>query len=212
MMRGLYAITSEPSVTSGKLVEAVEKALIGGAAIIQYRDKRPAGFSQEKNLEELLGLCRDYGSMLIVNDDVELARRVNADGVHLGQGDMQLEHAREHMGPGKMIGISCYGDTNRVAQALDDGADYIALGRFFASATKPGASGVSLEVLKSVRKLTTQPIVAIGGITAENGGPLVEAGADMLAAVEGVFGQQDITRAARDISALFLTEQNKDQL
>ena len=212
MMRGLYAITSESLVASTMLLGAIEKALIGGAAIIQYRDKRPVGINQESNLRALCRLCRDYGSLLIVNDNVELARSVNADGVHLGRDDMQLASAREYLGAGKIIGVSCYGDPDRVGRVVGAGADYIALGSFYASTTKPHASGVSLEVLRQVRKSTANPIVAIGGITAENGEPLVKAGADMLAVVQGVFGQNDITNAARNISALFIPEHNKDEL
>jgi thiamine-phosphate pyrophosphorylase len=204
MMRGLYVITSGHHMTDGTLAEAVEQALIGGAAIVQYRDKRSVQPSADEQLLEIHGLCRDYGALLIINDDVELARSVNADGVHLGRDDMAVTHAREYLRADKLIGVSCYNDIQRVANMIDRGADYIALGSFFPSATKPQATRVSIDTLKHARQMTSLPLVAIGGITAENGGALIEAGADMLAVVNGVFGHTDITGAARDLSALFL--------
>lgn len=211
MMKGLYVITSEQHVASGSLPEVVEQALIGGAAVVQYRDKRPSRPPVDDQLMEIHGLCRDYGALMIINDDVELARSVNADGVHLGKDDMAVAHAREYLRSNKVIGVSCYNDTQCVESMIQSGADYIALGSFYSSATKPQATEVSIDTLKHVRQMTDLPLVAIGGITAENGSALVEAGADMLAVVNGVFGHEDITGAARDISALFLSQTNKEQ-
>lgn len=210
-MKGLYVITSEEHVASGSLPEVVEKALIGGASVVQFRDKRPARSPVDDQLMEIHGLCRDYGALMIVNDDVELARSVNADGVHLGRDDMKLAHAREYLRGNKVIGVSCYNDTERVGSMIQSGADYIALGSFYSSSTKPGATPVTIDTLKHVRQMTNLPLVAIGGITAENGGALVEAGADMLAVVNGVFGHPDITGAARNLSALFLSQTNKEE-
>jgi thiamine-phosphate pyrophosphorylase len=211
-MRGLYVITSEQHVAGGVLPEAVEKALIGGASVVQYRDKRPGHAPAERQLNEIHSLCRDYGALLLINDDVELARSVNADGVHLGRDDMDPQQARQHLGANKLIGVSCYGDIGRVGRMIEYGADYLALGRFYPSKTKPGATPVAIDTLKQVRAMTDIPLVAIGGITAQNGTALIEAGADMLAVVNGVFGHPDITGAARDISALFLSQTNQDEL
>ena len=211
-MRGLYVITSQQHVGSRQLTGAVEQALIGGAVIVQYRDKRSVPAPADNQLTEIHHLCRDYGALLVINDDVELARRINADGVHLGRDDMDPGAARECLGSNKLIGVSCYGDIKRVSRMDRAGADYIALGRFYASEIKPEATPVSVDVLRQVRQMTSTPLVAIGGITTENGAALVQAGADMLAVVNGVFAQPDITSAARDISALFHTHINRDEL
>lgn len=202
MMRGLYAITGN-YLSEDKLLVDVEQALIGGAAIIQYRDKQASANTCEQTAMALHALCKEYGVMLVINDDVELAQRVNADGVHLGSHDTALTEARQYLGAGKVIGVSCYNDAEQALRVAHEGADYIALGRFFSSKSKPKAVEASLDVLRLVRRQVTIPIVAIGGITAQNGAPLIDAGADMLAVIDGVFGQADITRAASDIAALF---------
>jgi thiamine-phosphate pyrophosphorylase len=202
-MRGLYAITRDDFISPDTLLDDVDRALAGGAAVIQYRDKKSPLVVREETAASLTALCHEQGAMLIINDDVELAKKVDADGVHLGKTDMTLEYARECLGMRKVIGVSCYNDIKLAQLAVIGGADYVAFGRFFPSRTKPQAVKVSIDILKDARRQIAVPIVAIGGITAQNGVPLVNAGADMLAVIDGVFGQQDITRAAREIAALF---------
>lgn len=202
-MRGLYAITSDDFISSDTLLDDVAHALAGGAAVIQYRDKKSSLAVREEAAAALTALCHEQGAMLIINDDVELAKKVNADGVHLGKTDMTLEYAREYLGMRKVIGVSCYNDIKLAQLAVIGGADYVAFGRFYSSRTKPQAVEVSIDILKDARRQIAVPIVAIGGITAQNGVPLIDAGADMLAVIDGVFGQQDITRAASEIAALF---------
>jgi thiamine-phosphate pyrophosphorylase len=199
--QGLYAITSERYRNTEQLAAAVAAAVRGGARVVQYRAKAaadPVGAA-----ERLLATCRAARVPLIVNDDVALARRIGADGVHLGRDDTPLAEARRVLGSGAIIGVSCYDSVERAARAEGEGADYVAFGRFFPSKTKPGAPCARLETLGLAKERLRVPIVAIGGITAENGGILLEAGADLLAVIDGVFGGNDPEGAALEFQALF---------
>jgi thiamine-phosphate pyrophosphorylase len=198
VLRGLYAITAGPDPAA-----AVAEALAGGARAIQYRDKGTDGARRRREALELRTLCRQRGVPLLINDDVDLAAAVGADGVHLGRADLPLAEARRRLGPDALIGVSCYNELERALAARDAGADYVAFGRFHPSGTKPLAVQAEPDLLRRARPLVGLPLVAIGGITPENGGALIEAGADMLAVVGGVFGQPDIRRAALAFSVLF---------
>lgn len=202
-MRGLYVITDHAMPASQALLDKVEAAIMGGASVVQYRDKTSSPEICEQNAMALKALCHERGALLIINDDVLLAQRTNADGVHLGCKDASLSDARSRLGAAKIIGVSCYSGINNARQAQHDGADYVAFGRFFPSKTKPDAVSAKPKILHKARKKLQIPIVAIGGITAENGAPLVAAGADMLAVADGVFGQRDVLGAAARITALF---------
>jgi thiamine-phosphate pyrophosphorylase len=197
LLRGLYAITpTELCADPPRLRSEVEAALRGGARLIQYRDKTQDHRRRLESVRALAVLCRRHGARLIVNDDVELAAMAPADGVHLGLEDGSLSEARLRLGPAAIIGISCADSPARAQAASEGGADYLALGAFFPSRTKPQARHATLDLLRRVRSMTSLPICAIGGITAERAGPLVEAGADLVAAVEGVFGAGDTEAAA----------------
>lgn len=182
---------------------AVGQAIQGGARVIQYRDKGGDRDRRRWEASDLRNLCRSLGVPLIINDDAELARAVGADGVHLGMDDLSIVEARSLLGETAIIGVSCYDRPERALEAQAAGADYVAFGRFFVSPTKPEAAQAPAALLGSARDRLNIPIVAIGGVTPENGGPLVAAGADMLAAVHGVFGQTDIAAAAARYAALF---------
>lgn len=202
-LSGLYAITPAGLSDLQTLAQRVESALRGGASLIQYRDKSGEHGQRRQVAERLLALTRQYGAHLIINDDVELAAAIGADGVHLGQEDTQLDKARKTLGPDALIGISCYNRFELAQHAAARGADYVAFGRFFPSRTKPDAVQASLELLQRARQELALPVAAIGGITRDNATGLIAAGADMLAMVEGVFGQPDIEATAREIQALF---------
>lgn len=204
-LNGLYAITDS---SQEQLTHEVELALKGGARIIQYRDKSSNRQQRLTQTEKLLGLCRRHAALLLINDDVELAKTIEADGVHLGQDDLDITHAREQLGDQAIIGISCYNRLDLAITAQEAGADYVAFGRFFPSSTKPQAVKAEIDLLREAKRRLQLPIVAIGGITSENGAPLITAGADMLAVIQGVFGQQDISAAAEQLQKLF--EQNED--
>ena len=204
MLAGLYAIT-DPQLTPGAaLVAAVDAALRGGARVIQYRDKSGAAARRRLEAAALSDLCRRRGALFIVNDDIELAADVDAAGVHLGRDDPQVRAARHRLGPRAIIGVSCYNELARAQAAAEQGADYIAFGRFFPSLTKPQAVPAERGLLRAARATLSLPVVAIGGITPDNGGLLIEAGADMLAVIHGVFGQPDIEAAARRFADLFV--------
>lgn len=198
-LRGLYAITDGPRAD---LCRAAQAALEGGAAVVQYRDKTR---ERERRLREagaLAELCARFRRPLIVNDDAELALAAGAAGVHLGEDDPPIGAARSILGPGAIIGVSCYDSLARARDAAAAGADYLAFGAFFPSTTKSGTRHATSGLLKRSRGLA-RPLVAIGGITPDNGGSLVAAGADFLAAVSGVFGASDIRAAARQYVELF---------
>lgn len=203
-LRGLYAITAESICASqADLLAAVEEALEGGARLIQYRDKWNSRSMRMRNAHSLLGLCHEHRALLIINDDVALADDVGADGVHIGAADASLEQARKHLGPEAIIGVTCSNSLERALSAEAGGASYVAFGRFFASNTKPNAPAAPLELLTQAKARLRLPICAIGGVTPQNAAELIALGADILAAVEGVFGASDIEAAAHQYTALF---------
>lgn len=199
-LKGLYAIT-DPKLTPD-LLAACEQALAGGARLLQYRAKEADSITRFKQCKQLLPLCHQYGAKLIVNDEATLASAVGADGVHLGQQDGDVAAARSLLGDDKIIGVSCHGSLAKAQQAVAAGADYVALGRFFESHSKPNAPAADISLLEQARELGV-PLVAIGGVTPDNGGALLAAGADMLAAIHGLFGQSDIEQTAGQFTQLF---------
>jgi thiamine-phosphate pyrophosphorylase len=195
---GLYAITDPVLLPCWRLPDGVSAALQGGVRWVQYRNKRASAEEREQEARVLQLLCGRAGARLIINDDVELAARIGAAGVHVGQSDAAVRAARARLGPGAIIGATCHADVGAARRALSDGADYVAFGRFHSSATKPDAPPCPLHVLRAARAALAAPIVAIGGITPENAPPLLEAGADALAVIHGLFAAPDIAaRAAR---------------
>ncbi|RMG37103.1 MAG: thiamine phosphate synthase [Gammaproteobacteria bacterium] len=202
LLRGLYAIT-DATLRGDPLAQQVERAIVGGARVIQYRDKGHDAARREAEARALLAVCRRHGVPLLINDDVELAARIGAQGVHIGRDDAHLTAARARLGPRAIIGVSCYNRLELAREAVAGGADYVAFGRFFPSESKPDAVPASPRLLAAARAELDCPLVAIGGITAENGRPLIEAGADMLAVIRGVFAAPDVTLAARRIAQLF---------
>jgi len=199
-LHGLYGITDGAPLP--RLLSSVEAAIRGGARLIQYREKSAEPARRAAEAQALLELCRGHGATVIINDNVELAAATGADGVHLGRDDGRVDAARVRLGPRAVIGVSCYDSLERALQAAHDGADYVAFGSFFASGSKPAAVRAPLSLLKEARSKLGIPLCAIGGITPGNGRELVQAGADMLAVIQGLFGAADITAAARAYSAL----------
>lgn len=188
---------------NGCLTIAVEQAILGGARLVQYRDKSSDSARRLAQAYALNTLCQRYQIPLIINDDVELAFQTGAAGVHIGREDPAFSTARTRLGKTAIIGVSCY---DRLTMALDAeraGADYVAFGAFFPSPTKPTEVHAPLGLLREARTRLQIPIVAIGGITIDNAPLLLEAGADALAVVSAVFAQPDIQKAARRFAALF---------
>lgn len=206
---GLYAITDSGLLAGRDLEAAVAGAIRGGAVAVQYRDKSEDGRRRAAEATTLRALCKRMGAAFIVNDDVDLAADCAADGVHLGRHDADYANARARLGDSAIIGVSCHADLEHARRAAAEGADYVAFGRFFPSATKPYAPPAALSVLERAQGLLSVPVVAIGGITPENGRGLLAAGADLLAVVHGVFAAADTQAAAARYAALFDTDQTK---
>jgi thiamine-phosphate pyrophosphorylase len=205
-VKGLYAIT--PDVTdTAELVAMTQQVLKGGASLIQYRNKSADSELRRHQARSLAGLCQGFQIPFIVNDHIDLAIAVDADGVHLGGEDAPLTEARRRLGPEKIIGISCYDQLERAVEAGHQGADYVAFGAFFASVTKPRAAHAPLVLLARAKQELRIPIVAIGGITSDNAGELMRGGADALAVSNALFCAHDVRLAAEKISRLI--EQNK---
>ncbi len=202
-LSGLYAITTP----SQYLPQQVEAAIAGGARVIQYRDKSSHQSLRFQQARQLSLICRAAKIPLIINDDVELAARVSAAGVHLGRDDIALKNARGDLGDDAIIGVSCYNDFDLAVQAQQLGADYIAFGSFFASPTKPLAAKADRALLQRAKQELEIPVVAIGGITPDNGKLLIEAGADMLAVISALFTQADVEQASRSFAQLFSEEE-----
>lgn len=203
--QGLYAITDALLIPDHRLLDAVEQALLGGARLIQYRDKSTDATRRWNQAQRLNILCQRYQIPLIINDDVELAAEVGAAGVHIGQNDPSWATARARLGANALIGVSCYNRLDLALAAERAGADHVAFGAVFPSPTKPTEIRASMALLREARAALQIPIVAIGGITPNNAPLLLEVGVDALAVVSGVFGQPDIQAAAARYAALFIS-------
>ncbi len=182
---------------------AIETALRSGIQVLQYRDKTQDHIKRLKQAQALKALCRDYAVPLIINDDVSLAQQIQADGVHLGKDDDRLLAARLLLGREAIIGVSCYNQLEQAQQAQAEGVDYIAFGSFYPSSTKPQAVRATPDLLRQAKPLLHVPIVAIGGIEPHNAAILLESGADFLAVITGIFGQDDVAAAVRGYQDVF---------
>lgn len=201
-LNGLYAITpSTGSISS--LIQQVEQALSAGIAILQYRDKSSSHEQQITTAKTLQSLCQQYHTTFIINDNPQLALNCKADGVHLGQSDGSVAQARKLLGDGAVIGVTCHHDVSLALTAQQQGANYVAFGRFFESKTKPGAALATSDLIQQARDQLDIPIVCIGGITQKNAAPLIAAGANYLAVVEGLFAANNITQTSHAFAHLF---------
>jgi len=198
--RGVYAITQTDGKSSETIIQEVRSAIKGGVSVIQYRDKNPSDVVYLA--KELLTICNQHHVPLIINDDAELAHQIGADGVHIGKDDGGIAAARKILGPDAIIGLSCYDDINTALVAQANGVDYVAFGRFFPSSSKPLASPAHGETLRQARQQINIPIVAIGGILPENGKQLLDAGADVLAVIGGLF-DHNVEQSAQAFLKLF---------
>ena len=194
LQRGLYLITPDARDPS-RLLERV-LPLLPFAACLQLRAKSMDDSLLRDAGARLREACADARVPFIVNDDARLAQELAADGVHLGEHDGGIAGARALLGEDAIIGVSCYDDLERARTLTAQGADYLAFGAFFPSPTKPHARRASLDLLRD-SAVFGLPRVAIGGITPDNAGPLVAAGADLLAVISGVFDAPDPIKAAR---------------
>ncbi len=202
-LKGLYAITDQQLITEENFSASIEATLQGGTRIIQYRDKSD---KQNKRLQQaslLRALCHQYHAICIINDDIELARAVNAHGVHLGKDDLSLTMARQMLGENAIIGVSCYNDLDRAMAAENNKADYVAFGAIFSSTTKPEANVAGLDIITKAKQQLSIPICTIGGITQENIQQVIQQGADMAAVISGIFSAENIKQSTAALSQFF---------
>lgn len=201
-LRGLYLVTPD-TADSAALLMGVERALRGRPALLQYRSKQPDARLRREQAQAVAKLCRQAGVRFIVNDSLELALASGADGVHLGRDDGDLRTARELLGAGRILGVTCYNEWSRAQEVVAAGADYVAFGAVFASPTKPAAVHAPLELLSRARHVLRVPVAAIGGITLANAPMAVAAGADLLAVISDVFDDPDPGARAAAYRAIF---------
>lgn len=192
LIRGLYAITPDEADT-GVLLNAVEQTLGAGTRLLQYRNKRASRALRRTQLQALKTLCDRHGCILVVNDEWQLAIELRLDAVHIGAEDGDAAAVRAAVGPGIILGVSCYASLDRAAQVAPY-ADYLAFGSVFPSTTKPGARSAALDLLRKARALQ-RPIVAIGGINPSNAWQVLRSGADAIAVIDGVFGADSISES-----------------
>ena len=194
----LYAVTDRSWLKGASLSEAVEKALLGGATFVQLREKTLSKDAVIKEAVLLKALCRKYGVPFVIDDDVDVAKRVGADGVHVGQKDMALKNARALLGADAIIGVSAQNVVQAV-RAERDGADYLGVGAVFSTQTKRDAEAVPYETLRAICESVSIPVIAIGGITKDNVRRLKDSGICGVAVISALFAADDITKAAREL-------------
>jgi thiamine-phosphate pyrophosphorylase len=202
-LQGLYLITDTKLIPRERFVETVEAAVRGGATMVQLREKETPREEVIRLGQALLAVTKRYDALLIINDHPSVAKAVGADGVHVGREDPPVSEARALLGPDAIIGASCYGDVTRAASAERDGADYVAFGTPFPSPTKTKRTDISLGIFREAKQQVSVPVFAIGGITIDNARQVIDAGADGLAVVSGVFAAADVEAAARALAQLF---------
>lgn len=200
--RGLYLVTPDWENTE-QLLAVSQAAMQGGAKVLQYRNKIAAAPLRRAQAQALRALTQKYGVALIINDDAVLALAVQADGVHIGREDGDIAELRQTIGPDFCIGASCYNDFERARRALEAGASYVAFGAMYASPTKPEAVSASPTLITRARQELGATVACIGGITADNAAPLVEAGADWVAVITDIYRAADPQAQALRFTQLY---------
>ena len=201
-LKGLYLVTPDWDDTD-RLLQVTQAALQGGAALLQYRHKTADASLRQIQATALVALCRRFGRPFIVNDHVDLCLTIGADGVHVGGTDATIAVVRAQVGPDLIVGASCYGDLALARSAHAAGASYVAYGGFYPSRVKKYPVTTDFDILAKSRAEVPLPTVVIGGMTPENSAPLVEAGADMVAAISSVYLADNPKQAAENFAALF---------
>ena len=201
-MQGLYLVTPNWDDTA-RLLACTERALAAGAAMLQYRHKEASDELRREQGGALLALCRRYGRPLIINDHVSLCLTLDADGVHVGGTDVAVAAARAILGPAKIVGASCYGDLELAHAAQSAGASYVAFGGFYPSLVKKYTFTTAPEIVTRACAELYVPVVVIGGMTPDNAAPLVERGANLVAAISSVYAVDDPAPPVRAFDALF---------
>ena len=202
IIKGLYAITPDMADLN-TLVHKTQLVIEGGAFMVQYRSKIQDRAVKIQQCAAILRLCREYDVPCIVNDDVEMCRILEADGVHLGENDDNIAEVRRILGEDAIIGSSCYDQLDRAKQAQKEGATYVAFGAVFPTPTKPNAPRATLELLREAKREIHIPIVAIGGITVNNAHDVIEAGVDAIAVITSLYESNSIKETAETFLKMF---------
>ena len=206
-MKGLYAITDCDRLSTDSLLSATEEILRAGITALQYRDKSGDHARRKYEAGELQQLCKEHNSLFIINDDLQLALLTGSDGVHLGREDCDCKTARNELGPGAIIGVSCYNSLDMALAAQENGADYVAFGSFFPSPSKQNTVTAEPDIIKQAKTEISLPVAAIGGITPANCRTLIEHGADMLAVISSIYQAQDPYSAVMEFNRLLKTNE-----
>ena len=201
-MRGLYLVTPDWDDTD-RLLDATRRALEGGVALVQYRNKTASATLRAEQAGALLALCRRHARPLVINDHLDLCLSLDADGVHVGGLDAPVAQVRAALGPERIVGASCYGQFGLAVAAQSAGASYVAFGGFYPSRVKVYEVSTPPDIVARAKAALQVPVVVIGGMTVENARPLVERGADLVAAISSVYGAEDPYEAARTFAGLF---------
>jgi thiamine-phosphate pyrophosphorylase len=201
-LKGLYLITDETLTPYDTIKTQLIPAFENGCKIVQLRNKHSGEEELLQTALKIKALCDEYNITYIINDNIDLVREIDADGVHIGRDDEELSLARRLLGKKKIIGVSCYGDVMLAKEMEHRGADYVAFGAFFTSSTKPNAPTINIDVMRQAKKLLRIPSCAIGGITLDNAPELISRDADMLAVISDVW-QHDIATQCKQYESLF---------
>lgn len=203
---GLYAITPDLEDTA-RLCQMVEASILGGASVVQYRNKVANEALRFAQASALLPICRQHQIPFIINDHLDLFLALDADGLHIGGDDGDIRATKQHIGQNKLLGVSCYTDFANAEKAEKAGADYVAFGACFPSNTKPHAPRAELSLFTQAKALSV-PAVAIGGITLENADSLIKAGASAIAVIGELFNRnlEETKTVAQQFSSLFLSQ------
>ncbi|MBL4933787.1 thiamine phosphate synthase [Clostridium paridis] len=198
----LYLVTDRDMLKNRNIVEAVEEAILGGVTLVQVREKDISTSEFYKVASEIKEITSKNNVPIIINDRIDIALAIDADGVHVGQSDMPASIARKLIGPDKILGVST-ATIDEAIKAEKEGADYLGVGAVFSTTTKDDARNVSLELLKEIKETVNIPIVAIGGINSKNVDKLKESNVDGVAVISDILAKEDIKQAARDIKEKF---------
>jgi len=202
IIKGLYAITPD-SADLNTLIQKTKSAIEGGAFMVQYRSKIQDRDVKMQQCDAILRLCREYEIPCIVNDDVDMCRILEADGVHLGEKDDNIAEVRHILGEDAIIGSSCYDQLDRAKSAQKEGASYVAFGAMFPTSTKPNAPRATLALLKEAKREIQIPIVAIGGITVNNAHDVIKTGIDAIAVITSLYEAKSIKETAETFAKMF---------
>lgn len=204
----LYLVTDRTLMSSATVEESVEQAVLGGCTLVQLREKEASSLAFYETARRIRAVTARLGVPLLINDRMDIALAVDADGVHVGQGDLPASIVRRIIGPEKIVGVSA-GNLAEARAAVEAGADYLGVGAMYATGTKMDAGITSTEELRRIRAAVNVPIVVIGGITKDTVPCFYGTGIAGLAVVSAIVAQADVAGAAREMKALFLEGREK---